>query len=194
MNPKNKGSNQHACSVCQKTYKHQSQLERHFRVHTGERPFQCKICGKAFKTLGTVNMHSAVHSDTRLLNACFVKSFLNHWTNSRTTFKPTQKRNPTFAQNVPVLVHHLHANGTWINMKLQNMARKLVRNVKNVRKCFIKHTILKCTWEVPRENSHFPVRYVRKTVQQRGILKPTSIWFTPEKSPGHAQDVRKSMH
>ena len=36
------------CRFCQKEFKHVSDLRKHERVHTGDRPFKCDLCGKVF--------------------------------------------------------------------------------------------------------------------------------------------------
>lgn len=41
VNPAN-GSDQYQCDVCQKTFAVPARLIRHYRTHTGERPFECK--------------------------------------------------------------------------------------------------------------------------------------------------------
>ena len=38
----------HTCSICGKSFKHNSWLTRHFLVHTGEEPFKCEECGEKF--------------------------------------------------------------------------------------------------------------------------------------------------
>lgn len=37
-----------ACPDCSKAFSCQSLLERHARVHSGERPFTCNVCLKSF--------------------------------------------------------------------------------------------------------------------------------------------------
>lgn len=49
--PKNK------CSVCGKTFWQKSKLVRHFRVHTGEKPFGCDICDKTYRQKAALTVH-----------------------------------------------------------------------------------------------------------------------------------------
>ena len=38
----------HQCKVCDQYFSTAFNLKVHFRIHSGERPFQCKICDKSF--------------------------------------------------------------------------------------------------------------------------------------------------
>jgi uncharacterized Zn-finger protein len=55
----------HECEVCKKTYSKLSKLQRHFLVHTGERPYICKVCDKSFTEKGKLKRHSLSHTGER---------------------------------------------------------------------------------------------------------------------------------
>jgi len=53
------------CSVCDKKFMKPSQLVRHMRVHTGERPFACLMCRKSFNQKNALQIHMKKHTGER---------------------------------------------------------------------------------------------------------------------------------
>lgn len=52
----------HLCPFCQKRLSCLTELQRHIRVHTGERPYNCSFCEKAFTQKSSLNSHIRTHT------------------------------------------------------------------------------------------------------------------------------------
>lgn len=53
---------QHTCEICQKSFYKLGQLERHSRIHSGEKPFLCTYCGRGFAQKNTLIIHTSRHT------------------------------------------------------------------------------------------------------------------------------------
>uniref|UniRef100_A0A8C6S7R0 C2H2-type domain-containing protein n=1 Tax=Neogobius melanostomus TaxID=47308 RepID=A0A8C6S7R0_9GOBI len=53
------------CPFCQKSYCTKQGLQKHSRVHTGERPYSCSLCSKTFSHKESLVLHMRIHTGER---------------------------------------------------------------------------------------------------------------------------------
>ncbi|XP_046901803.1 zinc finger and SCAN domain-containing protein 22-like isoform X3 [Hypomesus transpacificus] len=61
------GEKPFSCRHCAKRFSYGHQLKNHERVHTGERPFSCTLCGKSFSQSSHLKRHLGVHTGHSLV-------------------------------------------------------------------------------------------------------------------------------
>lgn len=55
-------SSTHKCSFCGKIFAYESQVSRHMRTHTGEKPYACQFCNKTFSQRIELLKHTRIHT------------------------------------------------------------------------------------------------------------------------------------
>ncbi|XP_067651167.1 zinc finger protein 236-like isoform X1 [Haliotis asinina] len=62
----------HQCTYCSKEFKKPSDLVRHIRIHTHEKPYKCTQCFRAFAVKSTLTAHIKTHSGIKdyVCNVC----------------------------------------------------------------------------------------------------------------------------
>ncbi|KFO22931.1 Zinc finger protein 3 like protein [Fukomys damarensis] len=56
------GEKPYVCKECGKAFRGNSELLRHERIHTGEKPYECFECGKAFRRTSHLIVHQRIHT------------------------------------------------------------------------------------------------------------------------------------
>lgn len=55
----------HSCNICYKSFAVPARLTRHYRTHTGEKPYKCEYCTKSFSVKENLSVHRRIHTKER---------------------------------------------------------------------------------------------------------------------------------
>ena len=73
------GVKYHQCTHCSKEFKKPSDLIRHARIHTHDKPFKCTQCFRSFAVKSTLTAHLKTHSGVKDFKCDICdKSFSTH--------------------------------------------------------------------------------------------------------------------
>ena len=85
---------QHKCGVCEKVFGSQTDLARHMRTHTNEKPYECDVCEKRFTTSSCLKVHMRIHTNEKPYECDVCEKRFTHASNLKVHMRIHTNENP----------------------------------------------------------------------------------------------------
>ncbi|XP_069476826.1 zinc finger protein 236 isoform X3 [Ambystoma mexicanum] len=149
-----------SCSFCGKSFKKPSDLVRHTRIHTGEKPYKCGECGKTFTVKSTLDCHVKTHTGQKLF-CCHV------CTNSFSTKGSLKVHMRLHTGAKPFKCPHC-------DLRFRTSGRRMAHI-----QCHYKPDTKKLRKSIPRRNTTLLARRITTTSNNTEVLQPANLLNTP---------------
>uniref|UniRef100_A0A3B3ZD93 C2H2-type domain-containing protein n=1 Tax=Periophthalmus magnuspinnatus TaxID=409849 RepID=A0A3B3ZD93_9GOBI len=127
----NQSDKKYECPMCQKRFETMQKLQRHIRIHSGERPYSCLTCKKTFTKKSHLDRHLKVHTGERPYSCLTCKKTFTQKSNQHVNIHTGEKPyscptcEKTFTHKSFLGAHlRIHTGGGTGHVSMQSMEKK----------------------------------------------------------------------